>query len=447
MTFHLYIRLHFPVTILIIVFSSPYALGGTDVDLETSIAVGSRAGLFASIYTSGDDNAVEDAQYKQTGIVSSQANISPKISFAVSSKRIRFTTSYFLALSNNVMLQDEFNLNMYHQGGLQLITDLSRRLTLSADASISSGLLDYSTALYNSVSDSEIPANLLPAQELRFYNITSSVGLNNRWSRRASSSIHLSFSTYRTLGYNEGENARLPDQYQTALSLNYSSAITKHDNLNFSARESFIFFDPGNILLLIQTAIGWRHILSKKNMLNMSAGLVMEYILGNTDYDNEIDREGNPSLSRCSPLGEITYSHQFKLKKRKNLNLNLSGIYNYYLDQMTASSRQRVVFNIGLELEFASDWTVFASGSISSLVTEVSASTDTQMNTVPIDYPTMAYLNLGASYSISQEIFFNFGITSNARWAELWSGDFRARAFEEFVIYISISASKRYLEP
>ncbi len=451
MNFRLHVRLHFAIVILMNICSSTHVFSSTDVDLETSITVGSRTGLFANIYTSGEEEI--SSQEGQTGIVSSQANVAPGIVLTISSRRIRFVTTYFLTLSNNVMVQDRFRLNLYQQGGLQLSTGLSRTLTLSAEAGIRNGFLDYSTALYSSVSDNEVPANLLPAQELFFYNITSSLGLNKRWSRRAGSGISLSFNTYRTYGYSESEEVRLADRYQTTLSLNHNHAITRRDELNAAAIIGINMFVPGMNLLTIQGTTGWRHAFTENLMLSISAGLLALYVIGDNDYERETGLDDSLSSSQVSPLGTIAYSQRFNLKKRKILNLNMSGTYNSYLDQMTASSRQRLLFSIGIDLDLTSEWSILASGTISSLFTTSFANRNPEADIIPTDYPTTAYLNLGASYLLSSESGFNsdirlnFGITSNARWAELWSENLRVRAFEEFIVYINIAARKRYMEP
>lgn len=446
MRYRLIPRAHLAMILFISVCRPDTVLGGNDVDATTSVTVDSRTGLFAALYASNEDEA---ASAQPTGVVSTQILVTPGLELGLSTGRTTLEMAYQIELSNFVAREEDFRLNVYQQAGLHLVTSLSRTLTFVADAAGRMGLLDYSRALYVFDTEGDIAPNLPETQQLRFYEVNASMGLAKQWSRRASSDFAATFNMRRPFGYDENE-APFPDSYQYRFEVGNLYALTRRDALTLNTSGGLVLYTPGDDFVPIGITTGWRHDFSETATISLAAGVTVAYQLeiNQERPQDALDPIYTGNAGRyLLPMGSIAYHHLFNLKGRKTLTIDLSGDVNAYFDNVAASVRQQYLFGIAGALRFQSEWELAVSGTLSYLDTTVPVNSTQGATVPPIEYPTVAALNANAGYPVTPEIQILFGIMSSARWSGFGAEEFRARAFEEFIVYISISATKNHLEP
>lgn len=439
-------RFHPAVIVLIFVCATNSVLGGTDADFTTGLDVGSRTGLFTSLYTSP---GAEDEEPPQTGVVTSQAFVTPRLAFAVSSRRLTFETTYQIELSSYVTGEEQFEINMFQQAGLHLETAVSRTLRFVADTNGRMGLLDYSRAIREFDPEGDIAPNLPETPEFRFYHIIASMGLFHRLSRRSRIHEQLFFNTRRAFGYEE-DAMPFPDYYHSTFEMGYNYAVTRRDELTLNTSGALVLFSPGDDIVPIQLTAGWAHNFSETASVSLSGGAMMAFQLSINEDDPE-EESVSPYTGDVGiywmPLGEIAYRHLFNLNGRKTLTIDVSGNYYAYFDQASTSIRRRKVIGISGTLTIPTDWDLSVRGTLASLGTIDPVNTSGETSAVPIEYPELAALDANVRYRINRDFLLTLGVMASARFSDFGDEDFRARAFEEFIVYLSLSANRNHLEP
>jgi hypothetical protein len=98
-------------------------------------------------------------------------------------------------------------------------------------------------------------------------------------------------------------------------------------------------------------------------------------------------------------------------------------------------------------LTFPTDWELAVLGTITSLGTIDPVNTSGETSAVLLEYPELAALDANARYRINREVLLILGVISSARFSDFRDEAFRARAFEEFIVYITLSHNRNHLEP
>ena len=420
------------------------ARAGADVEFSTRLTISNRSGYFASAYASED--APTDAQH-ETGFVSSQLLVSPDATLILSTKRLLFQASYQLELSNRILMEDQFSLNFLHRPQVLLRARLSRIITFSTDTAVRMALLDYTSAMQENFSQEDLAANLPEVQELRFVTINSTTVLSSRISRNASVNVEESYVGYIPYGSEVGETLPLSTQHQNALQVAYLHQLTKRNSIKAATSAALVLNSPGSDFVPVQATLAFDHVLSMQSNLQLAGGIMMAHQL---EIDQEsVDEPGDDRRTHLIywlPEAGLIYNNRLILKNRRTLTTGITVATNGYFHRATASIRQRLFFNLLGVLRLSSKWGISAQGMVSSLIAPEPTAADDAVDVTPIDYPTIAVIELGARYELSREFSLRFGVTTNARWVGFGEDDFRARAFEEFVFHLTLTAEKSYLE-
>lgn len=430
--------------VLLMLWSPTNSRGATDVDFFTNLTIGCRGGLFAVVYSSGDDVSAD----QETGLVSMQVILLPGVVFALSTERTAFEMNYHLELSNRIIRGREFALNFLHRPGLRFSTRLTSTTTLSATAGVRIGALGYSSASQLSDTENDNDPNPPDVSEIRLAYADAMLQLTEQLSRLSSISVIGLYRGRLPYGYQEGDTLPFSKQHQNTLQLEYIRHLTRRNSLLVGTSGSLVLNSPGPDFIPVEVTIGLTHTLSEYSVLSASAGVMMAY-LTEIDHDDSGDGEDElpMSLTYWLPQVDLSYQGRFNLRRGRYVSTGLTGGFNGYFDRVTASVRQQIRLAVSVALSLPPRWTIVVQGVGSSLITPEPTQSGAEVTTPPIDYPTTTTVNVEGRYFLSREISLRFGISSSARWSHhMGDPEFRARAFEEFIVYLSVVASKNHLE-
>ena len=417
---------------------------GVDVDVRTGLTLGSRIGLFASLYqTNIDPTAVQD----QPGRRGTQYNLIPSIAISLATRRTVIDASYQLRLSNNINQDSSYRLNIVHSCVLQLSSKLSPSTTFSGNGNFRYSLVDYSTARILFDPESQLAANPPAVDELRYYSAGSTFGVTKQFSPISSGTLSIIYRTRRSLELQGTEDAPFSDQDQGTLRLNYSRQLSPDSVLTADASGQLVANRPGANFVSALTSGGLTHTFRTNTNLSLSAGLIVAYLASINFEDTSSDiTESGPKPIFMFPIGNLSVQQVFPLRKQRSINLGVFGSSTQYYDQVTTTVKQQLRFGLSVSAVITPSWRINLRGNISTLRTPSPIQQSIDFEITPVEYPTGSLIDVSAVYRASNEVFIRLGFNTSSRWSHIWDSDFRARAFEEYTFYLLITSNQKFLD-